>query len=312
MPIVNRQNPKHTTTQSRTPTSSVSIPNVLDRIIPVTLAEGLKFCVYGRGKTGKTRLACTFPKPALIIGTEDGTKSVIGRPGIDFVQIRQSGELTELVKALRNDLKSVWIPNGTGWAKLPTRTGHPYKTVCQDTAGGLQDLILKEVLNLEEIPVQKTWGLTDRQTWGTIGIQFKERMRELLDLSDLKKMSVVVIAHERNFDDESKDGELLNPVVGAALTKSAATWLNGAVDYICQTFIRDKEISKTSTVRGPDGKQKPVIITQKTGKPEFCLRTGPHAMYITGFRLPEANILPDLIVDPSYEKILKIIKGEKL
>ncbi len=66
MPAITRQNNKPTT-KSPTRTSRPSSGRV---------GEGVKFLGYGPPKTGKTRLACTFPKPMLLIGTEDGTKSV--------------------------------------------------------------------------------------------------------------------------------------------------------------------------------------------------------------------------------------------
>lgn len=47
----------------------------------------MKISVYGRPKTGKTRLSSTFPKPLLILGTEDGTESIKKVEGIDFIHV---------------------------------------------------------------------------------------------------------------------------------------------------------------------------------------------------------------------------------
>lgn len=241
----------------------------------------MKLLVYGRGKTGKTRLFSTFPKPALLIGTEDGTGSVADVDGLDFVRLEASSELDLLVAEAQRKYRSVGL----------------------DTAGGLQDLILKEILGLDEIPVQKTWGIAKQQDWGTCGAQLKERLRMLLNLADSNLLDVMVIAHERNFNEEASD--LMTPTVGAALTPSAAGWLNGACDYVCQTFVREEvEFSKLK-VAG-----KTVESKKKTGKAQYCLRIGPHPVYLTGFRVTrKVGDLPDCIVDPDYQKIVNVIKG---
>ena len=255
------------------------VQGVASRIKPVGLHGGVKLLVYGRGKTGKTRFACTFPKKVLVIGTEDGTRSVSNVKGVDFVQIERSSELDELVDLLKE---------GT------------YASACLDTAGGLQDMILKEILGLEDTPVQKSWGIAKQQDWGTTAMQTKERLRGFLDLANTHNTNVVVIAHERNFDSDS-ESDLIFPTVGAALTPSVSGWLNGAVEYICQTFIRE-ETKDVKLVKGKTSQK-------KTGRAEYCLRIGPHPIFMTGFRVPVGVEVPDSVVDPSYEKIRKLIEG---
>jgi hypothetical protein len=51
-------------------------------------------------------------------------------------------------------------------------------------------------------------------------------------------------------------------------------------------------------------------IRVKTREVEYCLRTGPHPVYCTKFRLPKGNPLPESIVDPDYDKIMTIIRGQ--
>jgi hypothetical protein len=277
VPVVSKQNLKK-------PRSSGG-DGVLDRIVPVErLTKGMKMLVYGRGKTGKTRLFSTFPKPSLLVGTEDGTNSIADVSGVDFVYLKQSSELDEITKYLRSG---------------------KYKSVGLDTAGGLQDMILKEILGLDELPIQRSWGMARQQDWGTVGVQLKERLRGLLTLADEGILDVMVIAHERNFNDEG-GSEMLSPTVGAALSPSAAGWLNGACDFVCQTFIREETAAVIQKVAGKEIKQ-----TKKTGKAEYCLRIGPHAVYLTGFRVrKKIGDLPDCITDPDYKKIRSIIDGK--
>lgn len=299
MPIIKKQN-----ANGRTVPKTGS---VLDRIVTVDDIEGgLKICTYGRGKSGKTRLACSFPKPLLLLGLEDGRRTVVNVPGVDFVRIETSEEVTDLADYIAAGGKSYWKKDGKGgWVKLGERTGDPYVSSALDTGGGLQNLILKEVLGLEEIPATKTFAMAGRDQWQAVGTQFIERMTRLMDLADRNGLNVVVIAHERSFGEEGA-GELLNPTIGPALTPAAAKWLNGACDYICQTFIQQQEVEVTSKVAGKD-----VTVLKKTGKKEYCLRTGPHELFMSGFRLPIGQTLPDVVVDPTYGKILRIINGEK-
>lgn len=251
------------------------------------IEHGMKILIYGRSKTGKTSLACDFPKPILLVGTEDGTESVKDMEDVKFGRLIASAEMDEVLNLLKTE---------------------DYRTVILDTAGGFQDIIVKEVLDLDEVPVQRTYGMgqskfkDDRQMWGVVGLQFKERMRRLLDLADTQGINVVIVAHERNFNDEG-GSELITPTVGAALTPSAAGFLNGACDYICQCFLR--EIMTASETKVGDKKIK---TFKKTGKAEYGLRIGPHPVYTTGFRISRrlSEALPDVIINPTYEEICKL------
>lgn len=273
------------TKQKMTPTPKPGGNGLMGRIKSVDeLQTGIKLNVYGRGKTGKTRLSCTFPKPLLILGTEDGTKSVIGVKGVKYVRLAVSTELDE-------------VPGIVG--------DQGFRTVVLDTAGGLQDLILKEILGLAEVPINKSWGMAQQKDWQICTAQFRERMSRLINLADMSGTHVVIIAHERNFTNEDIGSDVMMPSVGSALTPTAASWLNGACDYVCNTFIREQ--TTTRMVEAVKGKS--VEVKEKTGKEEFCLRIGPHPIYMTGFRLPPGRELPDVIVDPSYAKIADLIKG---
>lgn len=258
--------------------------SVLDRITPVgEYTPALRMNIYGRGKTGKTRFVCTWAKPMLLIGcNENGTLSVSTVKGVDFVNIQRTHELEELIELLKEG---------------------KYKSVGLDHGGGLQDIVMQEVLGLEDIPVQKSWGMATRDDWSVCGVQTKERMRMLLSLAETHNVNVGIIAHERNFKDEG-DSSVIFPTVGAALQPSVTNWLNGACDYLCQTFIREQEITTKKQV----GK---IIKTtvKKTDKKEFCLRIGPHPVYMTGFRSAPEVVLPEVLVDPTYDKVMKLVKG---
>ena len=284
MPVVKKQRPKAKRRKKG--------KGVLARIAPISLSSsGIKLNIYGRSATGKTTLACTFPKPLLLIGTEDGTRSVFNVKGVKYVRLWESGELTKLIDHILD--------------------GESYKTVVLDTASSLQNMILKEVLGLEKLPAQSSWGMATQQQWGQCALQTKERLGSLLDLASPGNAyqeqreytpDVVIVAQERDFDTDA-EGDLLMPYVASALTPSVTGWLNPACDYICQTFIRGKMKTKVVKV----GKKK--IRTKKPGKGvEYCLRTAPDAVFTTKFRLPRGASLPDVIVDPSFKKINDLIR----
>lgn len=271
--------------QKQTFKATAKMGGVLSRIQDINEMEpdGIKFLVYGKSKTGKTRLVCDFPKPLLLIGTEKGTASVKGVKNIKFVRLQTSSEVQPLLEyAATND----------------------FKTVALDTAGGLQDMCLKEILGLDELPLQKSWGMASRESYGTCTAQMKKHFHAMLSLTETSGMHVCIIAHERNFQEEG-GSDMLAPSVGAALTPSLTGWLNGAVDYISQTYIRRKMTQSEQTVAG-----KRLLTSKPTGETEFCLRVGPHEIFMTGFRVAPGKKLPECIVDPTYQKIMNLINGE--
>lgn len=300
MPTVTKQQAKPTSAPARKPMLASPPPSNGDDEL-----TGLKVSLYGRSKTGKTRLTATFPKPLLILGAEDGTKSIAAaRKQID--QLPSGAPIHELL--LRGQptgihfvrlLQSSWLDDATRYLASSN-----YRTACLDTASSFQDLVLKELLGLDEVPVQKSWGLTTRDTWMQCGTQVKERLRALMDLSDRSDLNVVIIAQERNFTEEGTGSDLVMPTVGSALTPSVTGWLNAAADYICQTFIRQGVKRTTQSVNGQE------VTLEQPGANEYCLRTGSHPVYQTGFRLPPGTVLPDVIVDPTYGKVAALIRGE--
>jgi hypothetical protein len=270
-------------------------PSVLDRIRPIAFddSDGIRMMVYGRSGTGKTTLWSTFPKPILAIiasgSSQPGELRSVDTPelrkAISTVTLQQSTELRELVDHLRSNEEGV-----------STRFG----TVVLDHVTGLQDMVLKEILGLDEIPIQKSWGLATQQQYGTCILRCKELLSALLSV----QANVVLVAQEKDFNTDS-DGDLIAPAVGAALTPSLCGWANSVCDYIVNTFLRQHEEVKSKNVNG-----KTTQVRVKTRKVEYCLRTGPHPVYCTKFRLPKGNPLPESIVDPDYDKIMTIIRGQ--
>lgn len=301
MPPVKKQLPPSSTK------ADVTVPHLIPNKLIDDGVGGMKILVYGVAKKGKTRLGCTFPKPLLLVGTEDGTKSVsngrieksklsdkitpvyelkaMGKPtGIDFVRMVHTDQMDELVNKVY---------------------AGEYASVVMDTAGGVQELKVKEFLNLKDVPVQKSWGMMGQKEWGIVTGQFKDTMRILLNTADRVGTKVFMVAHERNFAKEDSVGDLITPKVGAAMTPSAADWLHAEADYLGQMFVRAQTVKRKEKVGNTD-----IEMESRTGKFEYCLRVGEHDMFVTGFRVVPGAVVPDVIVNPTYQRIVDVIHGK--
>jgi hypothetical protein len=260
--------------------------NVWDRVSDIEVGTGIKINIYGRSGSGKTTFWATFPGKILVLVCSGGEK-----PGelrsINTPEYRKKIKTVVLESSLEVQQMASWLKANPD----------EYSTVVLDHATGLQDLNLKEILKLDQLPAQLSWGLATQQQYGQLALQMKEHLRSLLDLPQ----NVVIVAQEREFNTESSDS-LLMPYVASALSPSIVGWLNPACDYICQTFIRPK----FEEVKNKIG-DKEIITKKATNKVEFCLRTAPSSVYTTKFRAPKGIELPDDIVDPDYTKLMEII-----
>ena len=116
---------------------------VLDRITPLHTGGNIKLNLYGRSGTGKTTFWATFPKPILAIICSNSAfpgelKSIDTpeyRKTISQVVLEKTSEVLELVDYCHQHPKE-------------------FATVVLDHASGLQEYVLKELLQLEEVPAQ--------------------------------------------------------------------------------------------------------------------------------------------------------------
>ncbi len=265
-------------------------------------AAGMRMLVWGQTGTGKTTLASTFPDPILWLVCSGGK-----RPGelksIDTPENRK--RIRPVILGSVGDLfNEVW---GSLINPSPVRCYSDinkykchYSSVVLDHASGLQDMAFREILGLEELPVQKGWGMATQQQYGQLAAQVKDAMLKLLNLS----ANVVILAQERVFGEDS-NSDIIRPTVGAALTPSIASWLYPSCDYVVQTFLQPKKVRSVMNVAGKE------VVTERRDKGvDYCLRVGPHDVYQTKFRLPRGITLPEYIVDPSYQGLQNLIAGK--
>jgi hypothetical protein len=265
-----------------------------ERISPIGFDEskGLKMLLYGASGTGKTRIWSTFPGPILGViasslrnpGETLSIDTPENRKKISQVTVRKIAEVLTLVEKQRETER--------------------FKTVVLDHASGLLDFAMKEVLGIEEMPAQLSWGVASMQQWGEGGGNCREILRSLLNLD----CNVVIVAQERDFS--KKEGEspsaadMMFPTISAGLIPSLTGWLVPCCNYVCQTFKRNEMKDVVTEINGEE-----MVEQVPTGKVEYCARTGAHSVVTTKFRVPPSVKLPDVIVNPDYSKFLKLIKG---
>ncbi len=238
------------------------------------LPSRLSCLFYGRSGTGKTTIACSFPKPLLLIDLNDkGTDSV-------------------------RDLKGVKVFSAEDWEDLEDIYWHIkkskdlYKTVVLDTVSMMQGFAVDKITN-----GKKDVTLHQKQ-WGQVGALVMAKIFQFRDLP----LNCVFLAQDRiskgsDEDDEETDGQIL-PEVGARVMPSVATQLNAAVNIIGNTFVRET-ITKVKTA------EKKIVEKRKV---DYCLRIGPHAYYTTKVRKPKSVEVPAFILDPTYEKLVDNLK----
>lgn len=257
--------------------------------------DPIQMVIYGRSGTGKTTLWSTFPAPILALVCSGGLNpgelrsvdTAENRKRIKTFNIKSAEQVQEFADALKEDCR--------------------YKTVVLDHVTSFADLILKDILGLDEIPVSKTFGLAHQQDYGQMTNQGKQIIRSLLSVP----ANIVVVAQERKDNADAQSDSIIQPFIGAELTPKFAAWLHASFDYVCQTFIRPKtEKMKTVLGKGPKAK---VVYKERVvpDKYEYCLRTGESDTFASKFRMPLGIPKPTQIVDPTYDKVMKFIRGER-
>lgn len=277
----------------QTPTGAVprkgpksSVLNRIEEGVSFDDDDGIKILLYGRSGSGKTTIWTSFPKPILAILCSGGMRpgelrsvSTKDRKNIHPVTIQSSLEFKELIEYQAAEEK--------------------YRTIVLDHVTGFQDKVLAELLDMDELPAQKGWGLATQQTYGQCALQCKEMFRAAFSLN----CNVVFVGQERENGTES-ESDIVTPHVGVALSPSIAGWLYPACDYVTHAFIRPKMVEKRVKIGGKE------VTSEVRGKGmEYCLRIGSHDSYITKFRAPKGTEVPDVIVDADHEKIMEIING---
>lgn len=248
--------------------------------------------LYGRAGSGKTTLSATWPKPILYLNIRDnGTDSISDVEGVDVVDIENSEDMLNIL---------LWCVKKANRGKLK------YRTIVLDTMTQFQQILVEEKIESSKKKLKKgqlpgDFGTLTQQEWGSIAGDMKKLVMDVRNLP----MESVFLCQERIFNagDEEDDGlGQIDPEVGPRLSPSVKNDLNASVSIIGNTFIR---IKVTTT------KDKKTLKKTREIEKQYCLRVGPNSVYTTKIRKPKGIEAPDFIVDPTFRKIKKIMKGQE-
>ena len=126
--------------------------------------------------------------------------------------------------------------------------------------------------------------------WGDLGTNVNSLIRDLKNLAVNK--NVVLTAHEVDDSFSGLDSELL-PEIRPNFNKSSRSYMEGMANYGIHCAVLQKE--------GKDGK----VITK------HIAHIAPHPYYWVKFQKPASVKLPKMLADPTYDKIMALLKGEK-
>jgi hypothetical protein len=234
-------------------------------------------CVYGKASSGKTSFASTLPKPILLLDVQEhGTETIRLIDGIDIRTLESWDEFEQGYWYLKN--------NDT-----------KYKSIVVDQITQLQQLAMAKLRDETKMDPTDTFS---RRDWGQVSGQLQTWLLNYRDLWN--KYHICFIAHERSNLGEESPEDQIDPSIGPRVMPSVASFLTGAVSFIGNTFIRERFL------HAEQGK--------KIRQVEYCMRIGPHAYYVTKTRRPYeiGGEIPDSIVNPTFEKILAIARGEEI
>lgn len=317
MPQINRQAPA---VANPRPLLNGSI---LARAVPVasTPRAPVKLLIYGGNRTGKTTLACQAAKPLLIISCEPamsgGYESVRLVPGIDVLKFGNQEQMRNGEAHFSSTAEFTIMAHELA-------KGSKYKTVVIDSASSLQDIILMELMNLPAVPDQLNWGTVGGDIYRNRSEKCKEHLRPYLNL----KMDTIILAKEKDHNPpkEEKINERTGKVqpdmrpkflrglqqesfIASDLGGATTGWLQDACDGVVRLFV-EEEMEKTELVLNKGKPNQSISVNWKpTGKYIRYLRMQYHPNYAAGVRSPHPELVPEVMENPTFAKILKVLRG---
>ena len=248
------------------------------------VGQSLHMCVYGQQKTGKTRFACSGPKPILFMA-EPGMMTVRDIPDLQLFPVDKKGK----------PQKVTWS-NAYDFLYFLKYGDHDRKTVVIDTVTALARTCMRYILKDEESrDTERMPNNPTMQSWGRLGQSMNEFMEELSAVCRTKGMNLIYVAQERYL---KEDKEFSGPDIVPDVSPSIRSTLCEMPDIIARTFVEEGDI--------PPGAPIDTVPDINYGM-EFR-----SARALVGERLTTGNdpVLPNMAYNVTVPKILSKLGGK--
>lgn len=192
------------------------------------VSQSLHMCVYGQQKTGKTRFACSGPKPILFMA-EPGMMTVRNIPDLVLFPVDDNGK----------PQKVTWS-NAYDFLFYLKYADHDRETVIIDTVTALARTCMRYILKDEESrDTERMPNNPTMQSWGRLGQSMNEFMEELSAVCRTRGMNLIYVAQERYL---KEDKEFLGPDIVPDVSPSIRSTLCEMPDIIARTFVEEGDI----------------------------------------------------------------------
>lgn len=303
MPIVSKQGSRVTVVGKPRPPSANG--SILSRAVPVEKLQEVwqNFVIYGRNRTGKTTLACHWPKPLLLvnfeIGDSGGAQSVKKMAGVEFVSLTTEAEALQLAEELECDTH--------------------YKSHVLDTATSFQEIVLRDILGYADVGLllQKNWGALNREDYSRRAERTKKALFKFRNL----KANTIILAQEKDHTYKGEETKLVRGLTfqvesffSADVGGATAQWLFDACNYFGRLSV-EREVRTEVTETEFKGKKESTSQEVETGRTVHRFRTMYNCNYGAGFRSCNPEAVPEYIDcrEPKqmYDEIQRVIGGDR-
>ncbi|MGL4253411.1 MAG: AAA family ATPase [Fusobacteriaceae bacterium] len=229
------------------------------------------FTIWGHPGTGKTTLISTFPKPILLLDiAENGSESA---KSADL----KSGDITVIPISEFEEMEEA----------LEIAIEDGYKTVVIDNMTGNQAQCHEKVKSDEN---------KSKMTQPMFGIASQLQKKLIMGYKSLTDEGIipVFICHSRTDEVDTEMDEAIASI-GPQMTPAISQFLCGTSQIVGQTYI--KEVTE-------------IIKGKRHTHMEYCLRVGPNPHFVTKIQKPKDAECPEYIPNPTYDKIMAIVKGK--
>ena len=344
-PAPAKQLPPRPSQNGTAPPAPRAVPlgnDILDTGVPTTKlhSDYISLAGYGRNGSGKTSLACQFPKPLALLSIDPsltgGARSVMKIEGVKQFQI--AGRRLPVVDPTTGEgvvdvdgkpvLETLW-----GSAKAMAvcdamrtrfaRGERPFETVVIDGVTSWNDVILQEILGVEQEQMDAilSFGKVSQEQY----VERAERMIKQLRPWFALPCNVVVIAQER---DHNPPKDAKGRIMGSKLMRPAqmesffsldigdspCTWIQNACDFVSQLYMDAESKVEKQDIVGPDGK---VMQTMEsvvfTGAYVRRLRMSYHVNFAARAR-SDYKVVPEYVEgspEEMYADLARVARGER-